>query len=142
MWSLLLLWPASSDDRPHPLPMVARTSSSRAASPGSVAAWGSLLAGLASVAILPVAVYLTRFSDSYDLLHAGFVIPVEAGLGLVALGLARRARVRTSVSLAAGRGGGMAVAGRVLGIVGLCMAASALVALGVYGLLEYVGSRE
>jgi hypothetical protein len=30
----------------------------------------------------------------------------------------------------------------VLGVVGLCMAAAALVALGVYGLLEYVGSRE
>ena len=29
----------------------------------------------------------------------------------------------------------------VLGIIGLCMAASALVALGVYGLLEYVGSQ-
>jgi hypothetical protein len=36
----------------------------------------------------------------------------------------------------------VATAGRVLGIVGLCMAASALVALGVYGLLEYVGSRD
>ena len=34
--------------------------------------------GVASVAALPVAVYLTRFSDSYDLLHAGFVIPVAA----------------------------------------------------------------
>jgi len=33
-------------------------------------------------------------------------------------------------------------AGRILGVVGLCMAASALVALGVYGLLEYVGSRD
>ena len=37
---------------------------------------------------------------------------------------------------------GVATAGRVLGVIGLCMAASALVALGVYGLLEYVGSRE
>ena len=31
---------------------------------------------------------------------------------------------------------------RALRLVGLCLAASALVALGVYGLLEYVGSRE
>jgi hypothetical protein len=30
----------------------------------------------------------------------------------------------------------------VLGMIGLCMAAAALVALGVYGVLEYVGSRE
>jgi hypothetical protein len=90
---------------------------------------------------LPVAIYATRFSDSYDLLHAGFVVPVAAGLGLVALMLAQRSRRLSAMSLSGG-GGGVAVAGRVLGIVGLCMAASALVALGVYGLLEYVGSRE
>jgi ABC-type Fe3+ transport system permease subunit len=107
----------------------------------SGAAWGSLVAGLASCATLPVAIYATRFSDSYDLLHAGFAIPVVVGLALAALALARRARVRRQVSLSGG-GGGVATAGRVLGILGLCLAASALVALGVYGLLEYVGSRE
>jgi hypothetical protein len=100
------------------------------------------VAGLASVATIPVAVYLTRFSDSYDLLHAGFTIPLAAVFGLAALALARRAQRRSSVSLAAGRRSGPATAGRVLGVVGLCMAAAALVALGVYGLLEYVGSRE
>ena len=109
---------------------------------GSGAAWGSLVAGLASCATLPLAVYLTRFSDAYELLHAGFAIPLAAGLGLVALALARRARIRTRVSLSGAAGGGLATAGRVLGVIGLCMAASALVALGVYGLLEYVGSRE
>ena len=36
----------------------------------------------------------------------------------------------------------VATSGRVLGVMGLCLAASALIALGVYGLLEYVGSRE
>ena len=108
---------------------------------GSGAAWGSLVAGIASCATLPVAIYATRFSDSYDLLHAGFAIPVAAALALAALALARRARVPTRVSLSGG-GGGLATAGRVFGVVGLCMAASALVALGVYGLLEYVGSRD
>ena len=109
---------------------------------GSNAAWGSLVAGLASCATLPLAVYLTRFSDTYDLLHAGFAVPLAAGLGLVALALARRARIRARVSLSGGAGGGLATAGRVLGVIGLCIAAAALVALGVYGLLEYVGSRE
>ena len=47
-------------------------------------AWGSLVAGLASVATLPVAIYLTRFSDSYELLHAGFAIPLAAALALLA----------------------------------------------------------
>jgi protein-S-isoprenylcysteine O-methyltransferase Ste14 len=109
---------------------------------GHGSAWGSLAAGLASVAVLPIGVYASRFSDTFDLIHAGFLIPVAIGLGLAALALARRARRRTSVSLAADRGQRLATAGHVLGIVGLCIAASALVALGVYGLLEYVGSRE
>jgi len=105
-------------------------------------AWGSLVAGLASVAVLPVGVYASRLSDTFDLIHVGFLIPVIFALAVVALALARRTRRRTSVSLAGGRGQGLATAGHVLGIVGLCIAASALVALGVYGLLEYVGSRE
>ena len=107
----------------------------------SGAAWGSLLAGLASVATLPLAVYATRFSGSYSLLHAGFAIPIAIALGVAALALSRRSRRRAAVSLAAQRDS-VAVAGQVLGIVGLCLAASALVALGVYGVLEYVGSRD
>jgi hypothetical protein len=109
---------------------------------GNGAAWGSLVAGLASCATLPLAIYATRFSDRYELLHSGFAIPLAAALGLVALALARRARARSRITLSGGEGGGVATAGRVLGMVGLCLAASALVALGVYGLLEYVGSRE
>ena len=111
------------------------------ASRGSGAAWGSFLTGLASIATLPVAVYLTRFSESYDLLHAGFVIPAVAALGLVSLALARRARLRSALTLE-GRLPGPARIGRVLGVVGLCMTAAAVISLGVYGLLEYVGSRE
>ena len=108
---------------------------------GAGAAWGALLAGLGSVAVLPVAVYVTRFSDSYNLLHAGFAIPGAVALGLVAHALARRTRLRAALSL--GESTHWTVtAGRILGVIGLCMAASALVALGVYGLLEYVGSRD
>ncbi len=108
----------------------------------SRAAWASVVAGVGSVVSLPLAVYLTRFSTSYDLLHAGFAIPVTLLLGFLAVGLARRAGRRRSISLTGGPGTGVATAGRVLGVLGICMAASALVALGVYGLLEYVGTRE
>ena len=100
-----------------------------------------MVAGFVSVATIPVAVYFTRLSDSFALLHVGFLIPVVVASAVAALMLSRRARRRTSVSLAGDDGTGLATAGRVLGIVGLCMAASALVALGVYGLLEYVGSQ-
>ena len=108
----------------------------------SGAAWGSLLTGLASVATIPVAVYVTRFSGAYDLLHAGFAIPIATALGLAAVALARRGRRRSSLALSVPGQPWPAIAGRVLGILGLCLAASALVALGVYGLLEYVGSRD
>ena len=111
------------------------------AAPGTAAARGSVVAGAASVATLPVAVYLTRYSTSYELLHAGFAIPLIAALGVLALVLARRAERRSAVSLTGGGRDGVATAGRILGVLGLCIAASALVALGVYGLLEYVGSR-
>jgi hypothetical protein len=109
---------------------------------GSGAAAGSLVAGIGATATIPVAVYATRFSDSYDLLHAGFAIPVAIALGVAALLLARRANRLSALSLDGGARSGIATAGRVLGVVGLCLAASALVALGVYGLLEYVGSRD
>jgi hypothetical protein len=101
--------------------------------------WGALLAGLGAVFVLPAAIYATRFSDSYELLHAGFAIPVAAVLGIVAISLARRARRRAALRLTAERPARTVRAGRLLGILGLCLAASGLVALGVYGLLEYVG---
>jgi hypothetical protein len=101
-----------------------------------------VLAGLASVATLPLAIFLTRFSDGYELLHAGFAIPLAAVLGLVAVALARRSRRTIALSLSSDRRDRAAVAGRMLGIAGICIALAAVVALGVYGLLEYVGSRD
>jgi hypothetical protein len=109
---------------------------------GTGAAWGSVVAGLASVATLPLAIYLTRFSDAYELLHAGFAIPLAGILGALALALARRARGRQALRLDRASTPTSASAGRVLGILGLCLAASAIVALAVYGLLEYAGSRD
>ena len=109
---------------------------------GKGAAWGSLVTGFASVATLPVAVYLSRFSERYELLHSGFAIPLGAVLGVTAMALARRARRRNALLLERGRAIGIARIGSVLGAVGLCMALAAVVALIVYALLEYVGSRE
>jgi hypothetical protein len=106
---------------------------------GNGSEWGSLLSGLASVATLPVAIYLTRFSDSYELIHAGWAVPVAALLGLLAVSLARRYRRQQALRLTPGALPMPVRAGRILGILGVCLAASALVAIGVYGLLEYVG---
>jgi hypothetical protein len=100
-----------------------------------------VVVGAASVAALPVAIYLTRFSESYELVHSSVAIPLSAAFGFVALGFAGRARRRDALRLG-GDSTRLVRAGRALGIAGLCLAASALVALGVYGLLEYWGSRE
>jgi len=109
---------------------------------GHGSAWGSFASGLASVATLPVAIYLSRFSERYELLHAGFVIPIATVLGVSSIALARRVRMRSVLALGRSEGDGLARVGRLLGIVGVCMALAALVSLGVYGLLEYVGSRD
>lgn len=110
---------------------------------GNGAAWASLVAGILSVATMPVAVYATRYIGSYELLDSGYAIPVAIVLGLLALACARRAGRETALRL--GRTGareGVARAGRLLGIAGLCIASAAIVALAVYGLLEYTGSRN
>jgi ABC-type Fe3+ transport system permease subunit len=99
------------------------------------------VAGVLSVGTLPVAVYLTRFSEEYELLHAAAAIPLAAVFGLLALSFSRRARRRDALRLG-GAAERPAQVGRVLGAVGLCLVATAVVALGVYGLLEYVGSRD
>jgi len=122
--------------------MAVLTSNSSVSATGNGSAWGSLLAGVASVATLPVAVYLTRFSERYELLHAGFAIPLGAALGLVSIRLAGRARLRSAVTLGRGRREGIARVGRVLGMVGIYLALAGVVSLAVYGLLEYAGTRN
>jgi hypothetical protein len=100
----------------------------------SNAAWSACLGMLATLT-LPVAIVATRYSDSYDLLHAGFAVPIAVACGMAAVILARRARAVDRAML--GRAGGVkgARVGRLLGILGLCMAASATIALAVYGVL-------
>ena len=105
---------------------------------GNARAGWSVVAGVLSVIALPVAVAATRWSDRYELLHAGIVIPVAAALGVVALALAGTARARNERTL--GRAGGLRTAawGRGLGIAGLALAAAAAIAIGVYALLRWL----
>jgi len=91
--------------------------------------------GVLAAATMPVAIGLTRYSASYELLHAGFAIPVAVVLGIAAVVLARRARELDRATLGKAGGAGAARVGRLLGILGLCMAASATIAVAVYELL-------
>jgi hypothetical protein len=107
----------------------------------SAATW-SLVLGLLSVVTLPVAVAATRWSGSYDLLHAGLAVPVALALGCGALVLARRARRHAGIALTGGTTAPSAGrAGWWLGLAGVSLAASATISLAVYALLTYLGDR-
>jgi hypothetical protein len=97
-----------------------------------------VVVGLLATATMPVAILATRYSESYELLHAGFAIPVAVVLGIVAVVLARRARELDRATLGKAGGARAARIGRLLGILGLCLAASATIAVAVYELLVAV----
>ena len=98
--------------------------------------------GLLSAATMPVAIVATRYSGRYELLHAGFAIPVAIALGILAIWLARGALRHDDARLGRAGGRGAARLGRALGVLGIALAATGLVALAVYGLLTYLGERS
>ncbi len=104
-------------------------------------AGGAVVAGVLSLATMPVAIAATRWSQAYELLDAAFAIPVAAALGVLAVALCRRARARIQQTLGRAGGEGPARLGRALGAAGLLTAVTAALAVGVYGLLELVASK-
>ncbi len=98
----------------------------------------SVLVGLLSVATMPAAILATRWSEEYDLLHAGVAIPFGAALGLLAIALARRARSRLAPTLGHPKGTRTARLGRLLGRLGFLLALTAAGSLAVYWLLSVV----
>ena len=98
----------------------------------------SVLVGLLSVATMPVAIAVTRWSREYDLLHAAAAIPLGALLGLAAILLARRARSRLAPTLGHPRGTRTARIGRLLGWLGFLLALTAAGSVAVYEVLQHV----
>lgn len=93
------------------------------------------MVGLLAVLVLPVLLVVAR-TDLLTLLQAaGGAATVGALLSIVAVALARRGRQRIQRTL--GRSGGERAArvGRALGVLGLCVAVTAALALGFFGLL-------
>jgi hypothetical protein len=91
--------------------------------------------GLAAVVAVPVAVVLSRQAAGVHLLDAAWAIPVAALFGLGALLFARGAGGRIQWTLERAGGRGRIRLGRWLGVAGLCVAASAGIAVGFYELL-------
>jgi hypothetical protein len=108
---------------------------------GNGRAVASIIVGLLAVATMPLAIVATRYSESYDLVHASFAIPLAVLLGALAIVLARRALRHDDVRLGRAGGRGAARAGRAFGVLGVALAATCLVSLAVYGLLTYLGER-
>ena len=118
------------------------TSTQEQGAPGNGRAVAAVVVGLLSVATMPVAILATRYSESYDLLHAGWAIPVGVVLGVVALRLAQGAIRRDDLTLGRAGGRGAARFAKALAVLGLALAATCLVALAVYGLRTYLGERS
>ena len=83
---------------------------------------------------------LARYTAAVTLLDSSGSVLVAAGLGLSAIVLARRGLEHVQRTL--GRAGGEAAArvGRALGVLGLCLAVTAALSLGVFGLLSLLAS--
>lgn len=114
---------------------------SEAGTSGNARSAAAVAVGLAAAATMPVAILATRYSGSYELLHAGLAIPVAVVLGGLAIVLAHGALRHDDMRLGRAGGRGAARLGRALGVLGVAFAATCAVALAVYGILTYLGER-
>jgi hypothetical protein len=95
----------------------------------------AVLLGLAGVLAVPGAVLLSRQTVGVRLIDAVWAIPVAAVCSVAALLFARGARGRIRSTLDRAGGIGRIRAGRVLGVIGICVTLSASIAVGFYELL-------
>jgi hypothetical protein len=95
----------------------------------------AVVVGLLSLATVPGAIAYTHYAD-VELIKAGPAVPVGFVLGLAALSLAKRARQRSERTI--GRVGGVRTArlGRILGGLGVYVALTGALSVGVYELLN------
>jgi hypothetical protein len=98
-------------------------------------ALGAVLLGLLSVATVPAAIAYTHYANR-ELLRAEYAVPAGFVLGILALSLAKRARRRSDRTI--GRVGGARAGrwGRILGAVGIYVALTAALSVGIYELLN------
>jgi len=87
------------------------------------------------VLAVPAAVALAWRTAGVGLLDASFAIPLAAVCGLAALLFVRGARGQIRWTLERAGGAGRIRLGRILAVVGICVALSASIAVGFYELL-------
>ena len=96
-----------------------------------------MVLGLAGVLTLPAAVEVARRSTRVALLDAAYAVPLAFVLGVLALGMAHRAKANIRWLRLDGRGTGVASVGVVLGLLALCIALSAALSVGFYEAILY-----
>jgi hypothetical protein len=101
-------------------------------------AWTAVVLAILGVAALPAAIELARESQRVALLDAAYAIPVAFLLGVLATGMARRARKTIGwLRLEAG-GTAVATTALALGVLAISLALTAALSVGVYeGVLYY-----
>ncbi len=95
----------------------------------------AVLFGLIAVAVIPVAIELTRKIPGAALLDAVWAIPVAALAAVVSILFARGARGAISRTLQQTRGASRLRLARVLAVAGICFTLSSSIAVGLYELL-------
>jgi hypothetical protein len=95
------------------------------------------LLGAVAILVLPVAVVAAQVSAQLDLLHTLYVaVPVDVVLALTAVTMVRRTRLDQARQVQP-RGIKLARLARVLAYLGLYVAVTGALALGVYGILRW-----
>ena len=100
-------------------------------------AWVAVVLGLAGILTMPAAVIVARRSARFDLLDAGFAIPVAFVLGALSFGMATRARRNLAGLRLDGRASRTARAGVILGGLALSIALMAALSVGFYEAVIY-----
>ena len=101
-------------------------------------AWTSVFLGLAGVLTMPGAVAVARQSQRVALMDAAWGVPVAFVLGILAIGMGRRAKRNLQWLRVDERGSGVASTGIILGVLALALALMCALSVGVYeGVLYY-----
>ena len=97
----------------------------------------AILLGALAIAAIPVGVVAAQMSSRLRLLETLYVVvPVAFVLGVLAVGASRRARFELERRVRPG-GRGLVRAARVVAWIGIYVAVTGALALGVYGLLRF-----
>ncbi len=100
-------------------------------------AWTSVVLGLAGTLTMPAAIAVARQSQRVALLDAAYAVPLGFVLGVLAIGMGRRAKRNLAWLRLAGGGTSAAGLGVVLGVLALSLALTAALSVGFYEAVLY-----